>query len=145
MRILPLLLACTALGAQTPRVKAWIGVGREPSGFQDFRLSEAYSLRIPLFQPKADPGVRRDRTPGAVVEVWGDASWARQDAFKAFVRANLPVFRSAFDAGTAASIGGAFLSDLMSHPGDLHSNPLVMSPVWFNATDPWARDPRFFR
>lgn len=145
MRILPLLLACSALGAQAPKLKAWIGVSKEPTRFQDFRLSEAYSLRVPLFQPKPESNARRDRTPGAVVEVWGDASWARQDAFRAFVRANLPVFRSAFDAGTAASVGGAMLSDLMSHPGDLHNSPLVMSPVWFNATDPWARDPRFFR
>ncbi len=143
MRILPLLLAGAALGAQTVRVRAWVGAGKEPSRFLDFRLSEAYSLRVPLFQPKAEP--RRDRVPGAVVEVWGDAAWVRQDAFKAFVRANLPAFRSAFDAGTAASIGGDLLADLMSRPGDLHGSPLVMSPVWFNATDPWARDKRFFK
>lgn len=146
--ILPLVLACVALGAQSPKVKAWAGVrppARDYTTFKPFEAGGPVLFRIPVFRAREGQGMGKDRTPDAVVEVWGDASWARQDEFKAFVRANMPVFRTAFDVGTAASVGGAMLSDLMSHPGDLHNNPLVQSPVWFNATDPWARDRRFYK
>ena len=148
LRVLPLALACVTLWAQSPKFKAWVGVhppARETPTFKPFNVSEPILFRIPVFHAREGRSTRLDRLPGAVVEVWGDASWARQDEFKAFVRANLPVFRTAFDVGTAASVGGAMLSDLMSHPGDLHNSPLVWSPVWFNATDPWARDRRFYK
>lgn len=144
-RILVLAAAGLALSAQSPKVKASVSVRqkawewKEPA---DFRASEREAFRIPLFQRRDRPS---NRVPGAVVEVWGDASWARQDAFKAFTRANLPAFRSAFDVGISASVGGAMLADLMSSPQDLHKAPLIWSPVWFNATDPWARDRRFYR
>lgn len=148
LRVLPIALACVALGAQSPKVRAWVGVRPpvwENPSFKPFGAGEPILFRIPVFLAREGRSTKLDRLPGAVVEVWGDASWARQDEFKAFVRANMPVFRTAFDVGTAASVGGAMLSDLMSHPGDLHNSPLVWSPVWFNATDPWARDRRFFR
>jgi hypothetical protein len=86
----------------------------------------------------------KDATPGAVVEVWGDASWARQDEFKAFSRFHQPAFRSAFNVGLSASVGADHLANLMG--GDPSARPpLIWSPVWFNATNPWARDSRRLR
>lgn len=142
-RFLPCFAACLALAAQAPKVKAWVGFRPAAWERKDPAYLQTEGPRLQL-QLKKD-GTAANRTPGAVVEVWGDASWARQDEFKAFVRTNLPQFRTAFDAGLSASVGGAMLADLMNHPEDLHRSPLVLSPVWFNATDPWARDRRFFR
>lgn len=143
-RILVLAAAGLALSAQSPKVKASVSV--RPKAWEwkepvDFRASERHAFRIPLFQRRDRPS---NRVPGAVVEVWGDASWARQDEFKAFTRANLPAFRSAFDVGLSASVGADHLANLMG--GDPSARPpLIWSQVWFNATDPWARDKRFFR
>ena len=148
--IMPLGLACAALTAQSPKVKVWVGA--RPSGWEyretrPFQGSDEGAFRIPLFLVRNDRSPRKDWTPGAVVEVWGDAPWARQDEFKAFVRTNLPAFRNAFDSGLGASIGGQMLAEQMAHPGDLHWNPApAFAPsVWSNSQDPWARDRRFFR
>jgi hypothetical protein len=104
-------------------------------------------FRVALFPARSDRGARKDWTPGAVVEVWGDASWARQDDFKAFMKTHLPAFRTAFDAGLGASIGGQMLSELMFYSADLHRNPApAFAPaVWYNAQDPWAKDKRFLK
>lgn len=143
-RILVLTAAGLALSAQSPKLKASLSVRPKAWEWKEpvtFRASEGDAFRIPLFQ-------RRDRasnrTPGAVVEVWGDASWARQDEFKAFAQANLPAFRTAFDAGLSASVGSDHLANLMA--GDPSARPpLIWSKVWYNAIDPWARNPRFYR
>lgn len=146
---LPVLLALCELGAQTPKVKAWVGVKPQTWEYQAAKPfgSEREPFRTPLFLARSGLVAKKDRTPGAVVEVWGDASWARQDEFKAFLRANLPAFHNAFDAGLASSIGGQMLSELMFHGGELHRNPApAFAPsVWYNAQDPWARDRRYFK
>jgi hypothetical protein len=146
--VLLLITGCVALGAQTPKIRAWVAArpaiweGKDATYFE-----AAEAIRVPLLRSKNDRSSTQDRNPGAVVEIWGDASWARQDQFKAFVRANLASFRDAFDAGLGSSIGGQMLAELMNHPEDLHKNPApAMAPrVWYNAQDPWARDRRFFK
>jgi hypothetical protein len=148
-RILPVFLACMALGAQSPKVKVWVGIrppAVENKDSKPISTAEGDAFRIPVFLPRDERGSKPGRMPGTVVEVWGDASWVRQDEFKAFLRTNLPAFRTAFDVGQGSSIGGQMLSELMSSPGDLHRNPApAMAPtVWYNAQDPWARNKRFY-
>lgn len=147
-RILLMLMACAALVAQSPKVKAWVGVqpsARETRESRSFEAAEPIQFRIPLFLQKAERGAKKDRTPGAVVEVWGDASWARQDEFKAFVRANLPSFRTAFDTGLGSSTAAQFVYEMTAHPEDLHRSPAFSAPrVWSNSVNPWVRDRRFY-
>ena len=147
-RILALLAGCAVLVAQSPKVKAWVGVrpvAWESSGFKSFEVVAPILFRIPLFLEKDGRAAKKDRTPGAVVEVWGDASWARQDEFKAFVRANLPAFRTAFDVGLGSSTAAQFVYEMTAHPEDLHRNPAISAPrVWSSSQNPWARDRRFY-
>ncbi len=140
-RILPLLAVGLALGAQAPKARSWTGYRPAAWERKGTDAPPAERERFRFAPPRKDaPGA----IPGAVVEVWGDASWARQDEFKAFVRANLSGFRTAFDAGLGASIGGDHLANLMA--GDPSSRPpLIWSQVWFNSQNPWARDRRYYR
>jgi len=153
---IPALVAALVLpaGAEEPKVKAWVGVRK-----QDLQFSSGWTQPLPTFDVRqirlqvsspldAFRSVKRG-TPGATVVVWGEASQARQEEMQRFTRAYAPLFRTAFDVGLSASVGGQFLAQLveLSKPHNSNQNPAPPNApsVWYNAQDPWARDPKFYK
>lgn len=117
-----------------PELRSWC----DPSGSHPAEWKAFLANRYPARKLAGDP------VPGAVVEIWGNAPWARQDEFKAFAQTNLPAFRTAFDAGYSASVGRDHLANLMA--GDPSTRPPhIGSKVWNNAFEPWAQGKTFPR
>ena len=154
MLVLAVVVALPGWGEE-PKLEVWAGASvraqrpvpwnTAPLVFQgraaDFRF------RAPLRTNSEAFRARRAGTPGATVVVWGDASMDRQEEMLRFTRNYSPGFRNAFDAGLASGIGAQFLQRLMELSSNPNQKPAPAhaSPVWYNAMDPWARDPKYRR
>jgi hypothetical protein len=146
-------LAASLLPAagEEPKVKAFIGV-QQDSRFWQLRNRPLPSfdvrrIQLQIASPLEAFRASRPRTPGATVVVWGEASQARQEEMQQFARAYAPLFRTAFDVGLASSVGGQFLSQLVeiSYNPNQNPAPAAAPSVWYNAQDPWARDPKSWK
>ena len=138
--------------AEEPKVMVFLGVQKEDRQFQPALKPpppafDASRIRLRISSPLDAIRAPRRGTPGATVVVWGDASQARQEEMQRFTRDFAPLFRSAFDAGLSASVGGQLLGELMANAGNPFWNPApAFAPsVWYNAQDPWARDPKYWK
>jgi hypothetical protein len=152
--LVPILLVVSLLPASgsDPKVSGWVGIGKEnpqpvPSWIQPLPRFDLRQIRFSLassFDPKVSV---RQSEPGATVVVWGTASQARQEEMEQFAHDFAPLFRSAFDAGTSATVGRQFLSRVVELSQSPNQNPAPASApsVWYNAQDPWARDPRSWK
>ncbi|MBI4913364.1 MAG: hypothetical protein HY823_11545 [Acidobacteria bacterium] len=137
-----LLLFPALLAGEEPKVRVWVGVKQERNFQVNWREADpAPALRVPL-----KLGDRRERAEATVV-VWGDSESARQEEMQRFVADFSPLFRSAFDGGRSATIGGQMLAQLMALAMNPNQNPApsLAPAVWYSALDPWAKDPKFRR
>jgi len=143
-------LTLSLLSGDEPKVKVWVGVQKEgpvPAWSQPMPKLDGRQLRLQLGSPLDAFLSPSKGSPGATVVVWGEASYARQEEMNQFARDYAPLFRTAFDVGTSASVGGQMLSRLVELSANPNQNPApaIAPSVWYNSMDPWARNPKFYK